>query len=138
MPPRTEASDAGHLHATADALFDAGYGTAAQKGEAAHLAYQTIEWADAETAAAMPTAFREAFVKPSPEATVWRERGYELFADGRWETGRFDRVVFTGTGESRRATVYDFKTNRKLSAETDREIQHIRDSQPTIQWTFEE
>ena len=122
MPPRTEASDAGHLHATADALFDAGYGTAAQKGEAAHLAYQAIEWADAETAAAMPTAFREAFVKPSPEATVWRERGYELFADGRWETGRFDRVVFTGTGESRRATVYDFKTNRKLSAETDEDF----------------
>ena len=33
---------------------------------------------------------------------------------------------------------YYRKGERKLSAETDRELQRIQESQPTIQWSFEE
>ena len=102
----------------AAALFDTACGAAAQRGVEAHAAYEGIEWADAEEAARLPEAFRAAFVKPSADAAVWRERSYEIFDGARWETGRFDRVVFTGTGASRTATLYDFKTNAKLPQET--------------------
>ena len=67
----------------------------------------------------MPAGFREAFARPSSEATVWRERSYELLADGAWETGQFDRVVFAGEGDARTATIYDFKTNAKGRDESD-------------------
>ena len=65
--------------------------------------------------AGLPPAFRAAFAKPSPEATVWREKSYEIYRKrgdkGEWETGQFDRVVFTGEGAERAAVIYDFKTN---------------------------
>mgnify|MGYP003328746640 CR=1 FL=1 len=60
-----------------------------------------------------------AFLKPDAGATVWREQPYELFVDGKWETGQFDRVVFSGAGETRTATIYDFKTNAKGVHESD-------------------
>ena len=101
----------------AASLFDGSFGAAAQYGLDVHAAYQKIEWADAETAAALPPAFRAAFEKPSDDATVWRERGYEFFDGARWASGRFDRVVFTGTGASRVATIYDFKTNAQAEGE---------------------
>lgn len=109
----------GAVRLSAADLFDADFGEAARRGLAAHAAYGAIEWADAETAAKLPGAFREAFVKPAADAAVWRERGYELFDGVRWETGRFDRVVFTGRGPTRAATVYDFKTNAKGAREDD-------------------
>ena len=109
----------GPVRLSAADLFDADFGEAARRGLAAHAAYGAIEWADAETAAKLPADFRAAFVKPAADATVWRERGYELFDGVRWETGRFDRVVFTGEGASRAATVYDFKTNAKGARESD-------------------
>jgi len=103
----------------AASLFDAEYGAAAHHGVDVHAAYQKIEWADAEMAATLPKAFREAFVKPSDDATVWRERSYELFDGKHWESGQFDRVVFSESDEARRATIYDFKTNAKRSDEND-------------------
>ncbi len=112
-PSRVQHGPVGRVRMPAAALFEADYGEAARQGLAAHAAYGAIEWADAETAANLPEAFRAAFVKPSADATVWRERGYELFDGVRWETGRFDRVVFEGEGASRSATIYDFKTNAK-------------------------
>ncbi|MBR0056536.1 MAG: hypothetical protein IJP66_04340, partial [Kiritimatiellae bacterium] len=59
--------------------------------------------------------WRRAFVLPS-EATLWRERPYELFdqSKGEWETGQFDRVVFRPDGS---AEIYDFKTNRIFDGE---------------------
>ena len=108
----------GRCFVMADSLFDSDFGAAAKKGIDVHAAYQRIEWADDSMAASLPAAFREAFVKPSPEATVWRERSYERFADGRWETGQFDRVVFTGAGDSRSAVIYDFKTSAKRESES--------------------
>jgi hypothetical protein len=61
-------------------------------------------------------------VKPGPEATLWREKSYEIYREGdgkgEWETGQFDRVVFTGEGEEREAVIYDFKTNAVKSGES--------------------
>ena len=94
-----------------DRLFAEDFGAAARRGVDIHAEYQRIEWATEEKLKELPVGFREAFVRPSPEAMVWRERSYELFADGRWESGQFDRVVFAGIGSGRTATVYDFKTN---------------------------
>ena len=68
-----------------------------------------MEWLDAAA-----DGFDGAFLKPSPDATVWREKKYELYSGGTWETGRFDRVVFSGG----RATIYDFKTNAPEDGET--------------------
>lgn len=103
-------------------LFAPGQGMAARHGLDVHAAYQKIEWTDGAAAATLPAAFRDAFAKPSNEATVWRERSYELVDGNRWETGQFDRVVFTGTGGSRRATIYDFKTNAKTDGESDEDF----------------
>lgn len=105
-------------------LFNADFGAAARHGVTVHAAYQKIGWADDETLATLPCAFRVAFERPSPEATLWRERGYEFFEDCRWETGQFDRVVFTGAGASRAATIYDFKTNAKGAGESDADFAH--------------
>lgn len=102
-----------------DSLFESGYGAAARRGIEAHASYQAIEWADEETLAKLPPAFREAFAKPCEDASVWRERSYELFDGRRWETGQFDRVVFAGSGESRSAAIYDFKTNAIGEGEDD-------------------
>lgn len=122
--PSSAVSTSGAMGLRAAALFDGDFGAAAQRGLEVHAAYQKIEWADAETAATLPPDFRVAFVKPSEEATVWRERGYELFDGAQWASGRFDRVVFTGVGASRQATIYDFKTNAKAAGESDAAFAH--------------
>jgi hypothetical protein len=49
---------------------------------------------------------------------VWREKSYELFIDGKWETGQFDRVVFSQENGERSATIYDFKTTTHKPNET--------------------
>ena len=94
-----------------DRLFAEDFGSAARRGVEVHARYQQIEWATEAERTRLPEGFRAAFVKPSPDATVWRERSYELFVDGKWESGQFDRVVFAGTGKGRAATIYDFKTD---------------------------
>ena len=101
-----------------DVLFGDDFGKAAERGSEVHAGYERIEWADEAQTAELPEAFRPAFVKPSADATVWRERGYECLRDGCWESGQFDRVVFTGQGSAREATIYDFKTNAVRSGES--------------------
>ena len=97
--------------ASAALLFEEAHGAAASKGVKVHAEYQEMEWADDEQLSRMPPSFRQAFARPEGEAVVWRERAYEFFDGARWETGQFDRVVFSGSGEGRSATIYDFKTN---------------------------
>ena len=89
---------------------------AIEKGVAAHAEYERIEWLDGESAR---NDFERALVKPADFAALWREQAFEVFADGEWVSGRFDRVVFTGSGETRHAVVYDFKTNAKRKSEDD-------------------
>ena len=87
---------------------------AIEKGVAAHAEYERIEWIDA---AAARTDFERALVKPADCVALWRERAFEVFADGEWVSGRFDRVVFAGSGGTRRAVIYDFKTNARRPSE---------------------
>lgn len=121
---RVSPSSSGHgaLVLPASHLFSESAGEAAKKGTEIHGQYEAVEWADEKTLAALPQAFHVAFVKPGPEATLWREKSYEIYraASGRgeWETGQFDRVVFTGEGDEREAVIYDFKTNALRSGES--------------------
>ena len=124
---RVSPSSSGHrdfaaLGLTASDLFSENAGEAAKKGVEIHGQYEAIEWADEQSLDALPPAFRVAFAKPSPDATVWREKSYEIYragtGKGLWETGQFDRVVFTGEGTEREAVIYDFKTNALRSGES--------------------
>lgn len=114
---RISPSSSGHrdFAMPASYAFFENAGEAAKKGVEIHEQYEAVEWADEETLAALPEAFRVAFMKPGPEATLWREKSYEIYREeagkGEWETGQFDRVVFTGESEDREAVIYDFKTN---------------------------
>ncbi|MBR4617466.1 MAG: PD-(D/E)XK nuclease family protein, partial [Kiritimatiellae bacterium] len=121
---RVSPSSSGHrdVAVPASELFSENAGEAAKRGVEIHGRYEAIEWADETELAALPPAFHVAFSKPSPEATVWREKSYEIYRDndgkGEWETGQFDRVVFTGEGAEREAVIYDFKTNAQRSSES--------------------
>ena len=101
---------AGALFAAAD-----GRAKALHRGTEVHAAFEQIEWQDAARAT---TELERALVKPDGVVELWREQPYELFRNGMWESGQFDRVVFTGTGTERRATIYDFKTNVRTAGET--------------------
>ncbi|OAM87230.1 UvrD-helicase domain-containing protein [Termitidicoccus mucosus] len=82
---------------------------------------------------AKETEFSRAFEKPDDaagEVVLWREKSFEVFipvdenagekkSAGEWLSGRFDRVVFTGSYSARRAVIFDFKTNAKLEGEGD-------------------
>ena len=128
VPPRRSTPSGALNHDqhgfAAAAIFADGYGAAATRGVEVHRRYAAVEWADAAALAAMPAAFREAFTQRDAGDRVWRERSYELFVDNRWETGQFDRVVFRGGADAagRTATIYDFKTNSRRAAETEKEF----------------
>jgi hypothetical protein len=98
-----------------DILFDENFGRSARRGVQAHERYERIEWLDPSEA---KSDFERALVKPEGEVSLWRERPYELFAGGKWESGQFDRVVFTGSSDGRSAVIYDFKTNARRRGET--------------------
>ena len=113
---------------SAGELFDAQgpRDAAKRRGTAVHEALERMEWIDPaapkddlERRIAETPAWREAFVKPAGFAALWRERSFELLEGGRWTSGQFDRVVFTGEGDGRRAVVYDFKTNARRRGESD-------------------
>ena len=110
-------SESFHSGLSGDVLFADDFGAAAERGKAAHEEFERIEWLDADKAT---TALELELVKPTSDATVWRERAYELFVDGRWESGQFDRVVFwrEGDGRERRAKVCDYKTNAVRKGES--------------------
>ena len=84
---------------------------AAERGVTAHAAFEKVEWLAPESA---KTSFERALTKPAGLTALWRERPFEVFADGEWTSGRFDRVVFADG----RATIYDFKTNRPVRGES--------------------
>ena len=89
---------------------------AIERGVAAHAEYEKVEWIAADAAR---NDFERALVRPADLVALWRERAFEVFADGEWISGRFDRVVFTGEGAAFQATIYDFKTNAKGPKEDD-------------------
>ena len=87
---------AGSLFASAE-----GRRAARLRGTAAHAAVARVEFS-----AALP--------KPEGFVDLWREKSFEVFADGEWVSGRFDRVTFyrDAAGELC-AEVIDFKTSLK-------------------------
>lgn len=105
---------AGELFAAAGARR-----AALMRGQEAHAEYERIGWIASGEA---QNDFEKALVKPAGTVQLWREQAFETLVDGVWTSGRFDRVVFTGEGEERRATVYDFKTNRRKRGESDEEF----------------
>ena len=105
---------AGNLFAAAGARQ-----AALARGVAAHAEYEGIEWIPAEQA---KNDFERALVRPDDLTALWRERAFEVFADGEWTSGRFDRVVFTETGPNRKAVIYDFKTNARRRDESEGEF----------------
>ena len=100
---------------SADSLFMDDYGAGAEYGRELHAKYEKVSWIAAGDA---KDDFDRAFVKPENCTELWRERSYELFTDGAWESGQFDRVVFSGEGAERKAEIFDFKTNAKRSGES--------------------
>ncbi len=115
-----------HGGVSAGSLFARqGRDAALAKGTAKHAAFEEIEWIDPQAPKndfereVLANGWEAAFVKRDASASVWRERSFEIFANGRWTSGQFDRVVFTGEGEAREAVVYDFKTNQRQCKESD-------------------
>ena len=125
---RVSPSSAGHSGAafsrrSASELFSQDTGSAAKMGVGMHEQYAAIEWIDPAAPKderereIMASGWQEAFVQKGG-MTCWRERPYELLLGNAWETGQFDRVVFSGSGDTRRAVIYDFKTNVKREGES--------------------
>jgi ATP-dependent helicase/nuclease subunit A len=54
------------------------------------------------------------------DCELWREKGFDVVLEGKWVSGKFDRVVMTrnAQGEIEEALILDFKTNRITAAET--------------------
>ena len=112
-------------------LFAAPAGeTAAERGTSLHEALARIDWLPAEPGEqpagidaadldlSSPSPLRDALVRPADAVDLWRERSFEQLAGAEWISGTFDRVVFRGEGEDRRAEIYDWKTNRLRPGET--------------------
>jgi ATP-dependent exoDNAse (exonuclease V) beta subunit len=135
LPARTpSALQSGMM--SGSALFAAGERGAADFGIAVHALFATVEswreagaedWlaarraegADAGALAEVLACLRApelagAFAPPTAGGEVWRERAFEAVIDGVWVTGVIDRVVVErgADGRTRRATVFDFKTDR--------------------------
>ncbi len=88
---------------------------AMERGTAVHAEFEKIEFIPADEAR---TPLETALVKPAGFVELWREKAYELFIDGQWESGQFDRVVFVrDAAGALRARVYDFKTNQPHAGE---------------------
>ena len=120
-------SQAFHSGMSAGALFlsDGSRKAAMERGTAVHAALEGIEWIDPSAPRddlerrILVTEMAAAFTRPAGLAGLWRERPFEIVSGGRWTSGQFDRVMFTGSGSGRKAAIYDFKTNRKRRGETD-------------------
>lgn len=125
---------------TAKQLFSRGGRSARAYGTLVHALFEQIEWLDEENSnqlaqkwTAVPcsdesarlrahdevfhslesTEIRAIFRRPSPESICWREKRFEIFLNGEWISGTFDRVII----EKDHATIIDFKTDRIASDE---------------------
>ena len=98
--------------------------TAQKRGTDIHAQFEAIEWIDRVAPKSdierqiLASGWTDVFVKGEDVVTLWRELPYELVVEGVWQSGQFDRVVFTEKDGARRAAICDFKTNRMLGGET--------------------
>jgi ATP-dependent exoDNAse (exonuclease V) beta subunit len=125
----TPSSAVGYGRAASE-LFSPRDDLALQRGTRLHAALSRIEWLDAanpqpaelskaDLDLTISSAFRDALVRPPDAIDLWRERSFESVTDNAWISGTFDRVVFFETQEGRQAEIYDFKSNRRRSDETE-------------------
>ncbi len=56
-------------------------------------------------------AFSPDLPRPDGFVELWRERAFEVFADGEWTSGRLDRVTFFKTPDGLAAEIIDFKSS---------------------------
>jgi len=114
----------------ASELFSPRDDAARQRGTRLHEALSRIEWLDpaapqppdlpiGELDLTVPSAFRDALARPPDAVELWRERDFELIVGDDWISGTFDRVVFHDGPAGRSADIYDFKTNRRRSNESE-------------------
>lgn len=110
-------------------LFSRSESGALLKGTRIHEALSRIAWLEppfrqpdeidpADVDLASASDLRDALTRPAELADLWRERSFEVILDGRWVSGTFDRVAFTGSGAELRAEIMDFKTNRMHAGES--------------------
>jgi ATP-dependent exoDNAse (exonuclease V) beta subunit len=123
------------------ALFSSEGGGPAEFGLAVHALLARVEWWDEAEAGAWiaarraegahPAALDEVvavcrapelagvFERPRGPAELWREKAFDTVGDGAWVTGIFDRVIVErdAAGRAARATVFDFKTDRRADAD---------------------
>ncbi len=57
--------------------------------------------------------FSPALPRPEGFVELWREKPFEVFVDGAWMSGRFDRVTFFKTPAGLSAEIVDFKSSLK-------------------------
>ena len=90
-----------HKGQSAGTLFaGGGRKLAAARGTEIHKEYEQVE-------------FNDWIRRPEGFTELWRERAFEIFADGVWTSGQFDRVVFCGDS----AVIQDYKTGRNVNPE---------------------
>jgi ATP-dependent exoDNAse (exonuclease V) beta subunit len=99
-------------------FFSDTHSAAKKRGTEIHKQLESIEWIDPKHPKThldeilLTTPLCEAFLRPVGEVTLLREYSYDRFINNTWQTGQFDRVIITGTGETRHAIIYDYKTNQ--------------------------
>jgi len=139
LPARTpSALERGTVEGSA--LFAVEGGGAAEFGSAVHALLARVDWWNEAEAGAWiagrraegvsPAAVDEAvavlrapelagaFAPPRGPVELWREKVFDAVCDGTWVTGIFDRVIVErdADGRAARATVIDFKTDRRADA----------------------
>jgi len=97
-----------HAGMSAGDLFvdDSARQAAKDCGDAIHAEMQKVEFLESAS-----DDFERALLKPEGFVELWREKAFEIVADGQWTSGQFDRIVFTATPSGRKAVIYDFKSN---------------------------
>ncbi len=92
---------------------DGGRKLAMARGEAAHKQMESVEWT-----AELP--------KPEGFVELWREKAFEVFEDGKWISGRMDRVVFFKNANGLNAEIIDFKSSLAHKERYDRQLEAYR------------
>lgn len=140
-PRRRTPSGSENAVVTAAQIFHPGSGEAREFGNRVHALFESIAWWEPDTLTKLEIghppdcpaleqvrqclASREvqaALSRPdSPDATLWREKSFEVLLENEWLSGTFDRVTIhrDEAGRPLRAAILDFKTDRVTS---DRDI----------------
>ncbi|MDD4017216.1 MAG: UvrD-helicase domain-containing protein [Kiritimatiellae bacterium] len=127
---RMTPSSASYHGQAASKLFSPRDSSATQRGTRLHEALCRLEWLDAaapqpsDISAAdldltVPSTFRDALIRQPHAIELWRERPFELIANDEWISGVFDRVVFFEEQGTRRAEIFDYKSNRCRDGESE-------------------